>query len=80
MWTSSFWKDAGERAIKTGAQVAITALAAVATFDDLGAGWDEGLFLVGVSMVVSVLTSIVSSRVGSPEDASLVTTRKEGDA
>lgn len=79
MWTKAFWLDTLERAVKTAAQSAVAVLATVATFGDLSSGWDEALFLIGVATATSILTSIASSRVGTPADASLVT-KKEGAA
>ena len=69
--------DAVERAVKTAAQTTVAVLAGAVTFSDLASGWQEALFLVGVATLTSVLMSVASSQVGSPEDASLVTTKKD---
>ena len=76
MWTASFWKDAGERAIKTAAQAAIVALSGAA-LDKID--YQQAGLAIASLTALSLLTSIVSSRVGSPADASLITT-KEPDA
>jgi hypothetical protein len=58
MFTVAFWKDAGIRAIRTGAQVLLVALGA----DGAGiVGLDVGSTsaLVGGSMLASLLNSIV---------------------
>lgn len=70
MWTKRFWLDALERAIKTGAQVLLGAIAGTATIGTLD--WQVVGITTGVAVATSLLTSIVSSRVGSPSDASLV--------
>lgn len=69
MWTSAFWKDAAERAIKTAAQSAIGVLTAtsIEVID-----WEAGAVAVGVATAVSVLTSLVSSGAGDRDSASLV--------
>lgn len=57
LWTGKFWKGAAERCIKTGAQVAVAAIAVGQTglldldFAALGS-------LTGAAMLASLLTSI----------------------
>lgn len=70
MWTVSFWKDAAERAIKTGAQVAIAAVTSAATLDAID--WKVAGMTIGTAVVLSLLTSIVSSQVGNKGTASAV--------
>ena len=70
MWTKAFWLDALERAIKTGAQVLIGSFTGLTAVDELD--WTAVGITTGVAVVLSLLTSIVSSQVGSPSDASLV--------
>lgn len=73
MLTKTFWRAAGERAAKTAAQVTLTLFVVNGTV----IGWDEinwpaSGWIVLVSTVASVLTSIVSAAAtdGSPSLAS----------
>jgi Putative lactococcus lactis phage r1t holin len=67
MFSAGFWKDAGERAVKTGAQAALLVLGAD-QLDAIAADWgDVGSFALG-GVVLSLLTSIVSAPIG-PEEA-----------
>lgn len=69
MFTLSFWKDAFERAVKTFAQSVVGA--GVVLPGDFFSG--DVLQVAAVASVISVLTSIISSGVGSDkESASLV--------
>lgn len=70
MFTSIFWKDALERAIKTFAQSAVAVLTAGAT-GIMDANWMNALSVAGLAVVVSLLTSIASGTQGD-ETASLV--------
>lgn len=71
MLTQAFWKDALERAIKTAAQTLLASWGGTAIVLD-GAQWKViGLTVAGAT-AASLLTSIVSSRSGSSQDASLV--------
>ncbi|QIS38600.1 holin [Clavibacter capsici] len=64
MFTVPFWKAAGERAIKTFAQVLLAAIVVGQTgFLDLD--WAGVGSVAGVAALASVLTSIVSDKVGS---------------
>jgi hypothetical protein len=73
MWTASFWKDASERAIKTGAQ-----FFAVTLGTNYMLMWDAGIYGIlaatGSAMVLSIVTSIASGTlpIGEPGTASLV--------
>lgn len=61
-WTKEFWMAALNRAIRTGAQAALSMITVgVAIFD---VDWLAVLGVVATSMVVSILTSIVA---GVPE-------------
>ena len=61
-WTKDFWMAALNRAIRTGAQAALSMITVgVAIFD---VDWLAVLGVVATSMVVSILTSIVA---GIPE-------------
>ena len=70
MFTWIFWKDALERAIKTAAQTLIGVFGGLTALDQLD--WAAVGIAVGTATVLSLLTSIVSSQVGSNQDASLV--------
>lgn len=74
MFSSAFWKDAGERAVKTAAQ-ALLALWLVGdkAFDVLHADFGQAAGIAAGAAVVSILTSIVSTSVsGQSGTASLV--------
>lgn len=71
MWTKAFWKDAIERAVKTAAQSILSSIAAVnAAHGDVS--WKSTLIGIGVGAGLSVVTSVLSSLVGSSSSASLV--------
>lgn len=72
MFTKQFWMDTAERVITTAAEVALVWLVGSATLDALTATWEQGLFLIGGAAVASLLKSILATRFGNPEDASLV--------
>lgn len=72
MWTTEFWKDAAERAIKTFAQALIATIAVGTPIFDLA--WGEGLGIAATATVVSILTSIASIGAGDAGTASLVAT------
>lgn len=62
--------DAGERAVKTGAQVLGAAMAAGAAFDNVN--WEAMTSMVGFAMVLSVVTSVGSAQFGRKGTASAV--------
>jgi hypothetical protein len=73
MWTSAFWKDAVERAVKTFAQVTIPTVAAAVTAGSLGAvDWTSAAIIIGGSVALSLLTSMGSTFRGSSDSASLL--------
>lgn len=73
MWTAKFWKDAAERAAKSAAQAALLYFGGDQVFDAWHANWGgAGALAVGAALL-SVLTSVVSSRVGDSSSASMVT-------
>lgn len=73
MWTSTFWLDAGERALKTAAQALLSLwLVGDVMFNLLDVSWGPALGVAAGAAVVSLLTSIVSAPVGDKGTASLV--------
>ncbi len=71
MFTLPFWKDAAERAIKTAAQ-AILALLTTNMTGILEVDPVQTFSVAALAAVVSVLTSVVSSKVGDDDSASVV--------
>ncbi|QRY62769.1 holin [Gordonia sp. PDNC005] len=67
MWTARFWRDAVERAVKTGAQALVALFVTGATI--LTINWADALAVAGTMMLASLLTSIVSSGIGNPTTA-----------
>ena len=69
MLTKAFWIDAGERAVKTGAQFVVAAgvLAATDTLQSVDFQLLGGVF--GLGAVLSLVTSVASSAVGDEESA-----------
>lgn len=61
IFTTAFAKDAAERAIKTAAQTALSALG-LNSVTLLSIDWVQLLSLSGGAALVSVLTSIISTR------------------
>lgn len=70
MFSKVFLLDSIERAVKTFAQVLLS-LFATGQLNILTVNWGDGFALAGTAVLVSLLTSIVSSRVGDNESASL---------
>lgn len=71
MWTRHFWIRAAERAVKTFAQSGIAMITADG-FDWFHVDWRGALGVAAVATVLSVLSSIVSTEVGAPNDPSAV--------
>lgn len=71
MWTKNFWKQAVERAVKSAAQ-SLLGLWALDGFNVLHADFELGVGVAGGAAVLSVLTSIVTSGIGEPNDPSAV--------
>jgi len=70
MWTSEFWKQAAERAVKTFAQTLVAAGLVVGV-----AGWGEwqaALIAAGIAALLSVATSVASAGFGDKGTPSLV--------
>lgn len=71
MWSTKFWKETAERALKSAAQ-GLIGLWALDGFNALNADYK---LAIGVGLgagVLSVLTSIVSAPFGRPNSPSLV--------
>ncbi len=71
MNTKAFWISTLERMIKTFAQ-ALLALFLTAQATILNVDWTQGLSVAGTAALVSLLTSIASSRIGPDNSPSLV--------
>jgi hypothetical protein len=71
MWNLSFWKQTAERAVKTAAQAAL-AFFVVGQTDLLSLDWRAVASGVGVAVVASVLTSLMSAPFGPEDSPSLV--------
>jgi hypothetical protein len=73
-----WWKDAGERLVKTALQVGIGVVVLKVSGDPSmdHVSWATALHLAAVAAVASLLTSIVSKPVGDPASASLVDLRR----
>lgn len=70
MWSIEFWTDTAERAIRTFAQALLAIVTVGSALTDID--WGTALSMAGTAAVVSVLMSIVSTRVGNPRSASLI--------
>lgn len=69
MFDTLFWKAAAERAVKTFAQSLVALFIAGVTI--LSIDWVQALAVSGTAALVSVLTSIASSRLGPFDGPSL---------
>ena len=72
MFTTTFWKSAAERAIKTVAQALIAVIAAT-TFDWFTADWQAIAGTAATAGVLSLLSSIASAGIGDKGTTSLLT-------
>lgn len=63
MFTSLFWKDTAERAIKTFAQALLALFIVAPNTPLLAFDWPSALGLAGTAVVISFLTSVVSAGV-----------------
>lgn len=59
MFTALFWKDAGERALKTFAQALLALVIVAPNTPVIGFDWPTLLLTAATSAVISLLTSIV---------------------
>jgi hypothetical protein len=73
MFGSYFWKATAERAVKSFAQ-SLLAILSAGSLRLLDVDWVTCLSTAGMATVLSVLSSIASSRVGTPGDPSTVPT------
>lgn len=63
MWTVEFWKSAGERAVRTFAQVLLSMIVVGETgFMDVD--WGQAGSVAGLAALASVLMSVVATGVG----------------
>lgn len=72
MWTTAFWTGTLDRAVKSFAQALILLWGADAGFSVLSVDWRSALGVGAGAAVLSMLTSLVSNRVGSPGTTSLL--------
>lgn len=75
MRTIEFWRASGERAIKTFAQ-ALAATLSVSGLTSMSVGWQQALATAGLAALLSLLTSVGSSTVGSSGSPSLIVGQK----
>jgi len=71
MFTPTFWRSTAERAVKTFCQT-LVALFWAGGIGILNAPWTMALSTAGMAAVLSVLSSVGSTRVGTPDDPSAV--------
>ena len=73
MWTLMFWKEAAERALKTGAQALVLGLGLGEGLNIFDMDWMLALgFLLG-GVLLSILTSVISAPIGKKGSASSIT-------
>lgn len=71
MLTRRFWVEAGERAVKTTAQ-SLGAILAASGAGVLDADWRQAASVAGMAGLLSLCTSLGSSRVGATRGPSMV--------
>lgn len=69
MLSAQFWTEAGERAVKTFAQVLVAMFTVGVTV--LSVDWVDALAVSGTAALVSILTSVASVGFGQPDTPSL---------
>lgn len=77
MRSREFWLDALERSIKTTAQMALVNIPTAAAVLAGGVDWRFLGITIALAPVASLLTSIVGSKVGNPESASMLPEKSE---
>lgn len=70
MYTGAFWANAFERAVKTFAQALLAFLVADVSVIDVD--WERGFGISATAAVISLLTSLVSAKIGPEGSPSLV--------
>jgi len=75
MFTISFWQDASERAVKTFAQVIISIIGVTymsSPYDLMNVNWLPVILAGLLGAIMSIITSLASSKVGDSSSASLL--------
>ena len=70
MWNKPFWEDAGERALRTFAQVMLGFLV-VGETGILDVDWENSLSVSAVAAFASILMSVVGTGIGDKGTAAL---------
>lgn len=78
MYSSLFWKDAFERAVKTFLQGVLAVLAVGGTTTLLTVSWPAVLSVAGTAAVVSLLTSLISAKASDTVSPASVVSVDEG--
>lgn len=73
MFTANFWKQAAERAAKSAAQALLGMWALDGGFNIVDADWPMAAGFALGAAVLSLLTSMLTSGMGQPNDPSAVT-------
>jgi hypothetical protein len=69
MWTSKFWKETAERAIKSFCQGLLVLWASDSAFDIVQVDIKSALGIATGYAVISILTSVVTGGVGPDKDS-----------
>ena len=71
LFTSGFWKQAAERAVKSAVQ-AVIGLGVLDGANVLHFDWKLAALTAGGALLLSLATSVVTSGIGQPGDPSMV--------